>query len=203
MYGPRRRAVYSPFARFEFLVFLIPLFFFIMAFVVISMTIMPDPHANKRPQGLPSPPALQPRTALKAVSSPSSQLLCGHSMAGVAASDWADYCGGAGGFVCRSSRELIDSVQVNDDFCDCADGSDEVGTSACSLLSSARFTCKTQQQVQRTSAHDTSSHSPHTAAWPPHHPASLLMPSCCSPAACACADAAPNVHGQRRPVRLL
>ena len=166
MYGHRRRAApSSPLQRFEFLVFLVPLFFFVAAFVSISMTIVPDPQHSRAAQGMPPPPALQPRTALKA--GPSPHFLCGHSMAGVAAAEWSDYCRGAGEFVCRSSRELIGSAQVNDDFCDCADGSDEVGTSACSLLSLARFACKAQQPVSsRTGTSNHSSPHRHTSPSP-------------------------------------
>ena len=34
-------------------------------------------------------------------------------------------------FVCFQSKEIIDAYQVNDDYCDCADGSDEPLTCAC------------------------------------------------------------------------
>lgn len=34
-------------------------------------------------------------------------------------------------FTCIRSLEVIDFQKVNDDFCDCLDGSDEPGTSAC------------------------------------------------------------------------
>lgn len=34
-------------------------------------------------------------------------------------------------FRCVVTRELIDFDKVNDDYCDCDDGSDEPGTSAC------------------------------------------------------------------------
>lgn len=34
-------------------------------------------------------------------------------------------------FTCIVTRELIDFDKVNDDYCDCDDGSDEPGTAAC------------------------------------------------------------------------
>ena len=34
-------------------------------------------------------------------------------------------------FTCFDNSKTIPFLQVNDDFCDCADGSDEPGTSAC------------------------------------------------------------------------
>lgn len=34
-------------------------------------------------------------------------------------------------FVCLDGRRTIDFLRVNDDYCDCDDGSDEPGTSAC------------------------------------------------------------------------
>ena len=37
-------------------------------------------------------------------------------------------------FKCRFSGEEISSSSINDDFCDCKDGSDEPGTSACSHI---------------------------------------------------------------------
>ena len=40
--------------------------------------------------------------------------------------------GGAAAFTCGDGRKSLDDAKVNDDFCDCADGSDEPATPACS-----------------------------------------------------------------------
>jgi hypothetical protein len=48
---------------------------------------------------------------------------------GVAPSAWHLYAGTH--FACRDGRSTLPRARVNDDFCDCADGSDEPGTSAC------------------------------------------------------------------------
>ncbi|KAF2892863.1 hypothetical protein ILUMI_13314 [Ignelater luminosus] len=44
-------------------------------------------------------------------------------------------------FICIVSLEEIDFNQVNDDYCDCQDGSDEPGTNACS---NGQFFCSSQ-----------------------------------------------------------
>lgn len=47
-------------------------------------------------------------------------------------------------FICFQSKEVIDADQVNDDYCDCADGSDEPLTSACP---NNRFKCKSGRVI--------------------------------------------------------
>ncbi|PNW70569.1 hypothetical protein CHLRE_17g725350v5 [Chlamydomonas reinhardtii] len=51
----------------------------------------------------------------------------------------AHYSGAGGKFTCISGGKTIPFKQVNDDYCDCADGSDEPGTAACH---NGRFYCR-------------------------------------------------------------
>ena len=57
---------------------------------------------------------------------------------GVAPANYSRYAVGAEGFRCFDGRGV---GAVNDDYCDCADGSDEPGTAACSHARGARFWC--------------------------------------------------------------
>lgn len=56
-------------------------------------------------------------------------------------------------FTCFDGKKTIPLKNVNDDFCDCADGSDEPGSSACSYQRSAnpnvRFQCTNDQHSPR------------------------------------------------------
>ncbi|KAF2644784.1 hypothetical protein P280DRAFT_466056 [Massarina eburnea CBS 473.64] len=50
--------------------------------------------------------------------------------------DFAKYYKDAAGFACISKPEIkLDISRLNDDYCDCPDGSDEPGTSACASIS--------------------------------------------------------------------
>lgn len=60
------------------------------------------------------------------------------NLRGVPRSLYAVYEGKEGKFTCVDKSATINIAQVNDDYCDCADGSDEVGTSACM---NSRFYC--------------------------------------------------------------
>ncbi|KAH6565283.1 hypothetical protein BASA50_002292 [Batrachochytrium salamandrivorans] len=45
-------------------------------------------------------------------------------------------------FRCSSSAQVIPYTGLNDDYCDCADGSDEPGTSACAGIDGSVWFCK-------------------------------------------------------------
>ena len=50
-------------------------------------------------------------------------------------------------FACADGRETISATLVNDDYCDCSDGSDEPGTSACSHVGGVVFFCRDEGHV--------------------------------------------------------
>jgi protein kinase C substrate 80K-H len=51
-----------------------------------------------------------------------------------------------GKFQCFDGNKIIPFDRVNDDYCDCPDGSDEPGTNACSHLDNIKFYCKNVKQ---------------------------------------------------------
>lgn len=48
-------------------------------------------------------------------------------------------------FQCIASMEIIEYSQLNDDYCDCLDGSDEPGTNACA---NGHFVCTHQEKYK-------------------------------------------------------
>jgi len=62
----------------------------------------------------------------------------GQEVRGVPKAEWPTYHTGGAVFNCRDGTHSIPFARLNDDYCDCADGSDEPGTSACL---SSRFFC--------------------------------------------------------------
>ena len=69
---------------------------------------------------------------------------------GVDPSKISHYEGKVDVFRCITNPKLeIPLDAVNDDFCDCPDGSDEPGTAACSHLSGMKFYCKNKQSVSK------------------------------------------------------
>ncbi|KAL9226646.1 hypothetical protein vseg_002433 [Gypsophila vaccaria] len=58
---------------------------------------------------------------------------------GISPEDESYYKSGSNSIKCKDGSKKIDHSQLNDDFCDCGDGSDEPGTSACP---NGRFYCR-------------------------------------------------------------
>lgn len=52
-----------------------------------------------------------------------------------------------GTFACLDGSKVIPFAAVNDDYCDCPDGSDEPGTSACEGRPAAWFFCKNEGHI--------------------------------------------------------
>jgi len=59
--------------------------------------------------------------------------------------EYRDFYRPAKDFRCHKSRIQIPFARVNDDYCDCSDGSDEPGTSACAPL--GRFYCQNKGYI--------------------------------------------------------
>jgi hypothetical protein len=60
---------------------------------------------------------------------------------GVSPTDYAAFYTLASTFTCKSGALMLPYAKVNDNYCDCPDGSDEPGTSACSMIPGAKFYC--------------------------------------------------------------
>lgn len=59
----------------------------------------------------------------------------------------AKYSGADGTFACLDGSAVVPFAAVNDDYCDCPDGSDEPGTSACEGRPNAWFYCKNDGHI--------------------------------------------------------
>jgi len=71
----------------------------------------------------------------------------GSSVLGVPPVEQAKYAGGT--FLCKASGQALPLTAVNDDFCDCADGSDEPGTGACAGQDATLFYCSNEGSAPR------------------------------------------------------
>ena len=61
---------------------------------------------------------------------------------GLAPARWATFFGADGSLSCDGGARRVPKAQVNDDFCDCKDGSDDPGTAACATSPAGRsFFC--------------------------------------------------------------
>ena len=81
------------------------------------------------------------RAALLALALPSTAL-AQSAVLGVPRAQWGSYAAGADGqFQCKDGMSSIPMSKLNDEYCDCADGSDEPGTSACAGAAQ-RFYCE-------------------------------------------------------------
>ena len=59
----------------------------------------------------------------------------------------ANYVAQEGKFTCLDGSKAIPFSAVNDDYCDCPDGSDEPGTSACEGRPGAFFYCENKGHI--------------------------------------------------------
>jgi len=70
-------------------------------------------------------------------------LFCHSNFRGVAPNDLTKY-NNKQQFTCFDGSKTLQIESINDDYCDCLDGSDEPGTSACSHTGNTKFHCQNQ-----------------------------------------------------------
>lgn len=64
---------------------------------------------------------------------------------GAAPASWASFFDAEGTYTCDGGATRLGKHQVNDDYCDCSDGTDEPGTAACALVDGkASFFCRNE-----------------------------------------------------------
>ncbi|XP_037277854.1 uncharacterized protein LOC119170718 [Rhipicephalus microplus] len=97
-----------------------------------------DGDARRKTHVSSAAPNVTSRTSRPAVPAPARVHLPEQRVRGVSPDEVKHYAPGKT-FKCLHSSGVISYDQVNDDYCDCKDGSDEPGTSACL---NGRFYCK-------------------------------------------------------------
>uniref|UniRef100_A0A131YV01 Protein kinase C substrate 80K-H n=1 Tax=Rhipicephalus appendiculatus TaxID=34631 RepID=A0A131YV01_RHIAP len=97
-----------------------------------------DGDARRKSHVSSAAPNVTSRTSRPAVAAPAQLPLPKHRVRGVSPDEVKHYTPGKT-FKCLHSSGVISYDQVNDDYCDCKDGSDEPGTSACP---NGRFYCE-------------------------------------------------------------
>lgn len=112
--------------------------FFYMLWQLLSLREVGISIALRRSRGPSLAPAASSSTSRSGVAPPMQLEVPAHGVRGVSPHDAAHYMPGKT-FKCLRSSGVISYDQVNDDYCDCKDGSDEPGTSACP---NGRFYCQ-------------------------------------------------------------
>lgn len=97
-----------------------------------------DGDVRRRSHSSSAAPTVTSRTSRPAVAPPAQVPSPRHRVRGVSPDEVKHYTPGKT-FKCLRSSGVISYDQVNDDYCDCKDGSDEPGTSACP---NGRFYCE-------------------------------------------------------------
>lgn len=74
---------------------------------------------------------------------------CWLAVARVAGNSWVTALAKDSAFACADGSRSIPAAAVNDNYCDCGDGSDEPGTGACAGTSSTHFACENKPSTRR------------------------------------------------------